>query len=500
MKKRFLALALAFALVCPYPAQAAAVEKNETVYALLGNNGAVKEVQVVNWAHGTPEGDSWTDYGSYREVNNSTSSIKPKVDGNRLTWPSNALKDKGLFYQGRTDKELPFNVNIDYTLDGKPIEPGQLAGKNGDLKIQIHLENLTKQKTKLSYKDQQGKLIATDETLYTPFAFQVSTSLPAGKWKDIKSPGANQVVVGDKIQVAWLVFPLPKEEISLEMRGTNIELNPFEITAIPSVLPLPELEMAGGLNQLITGFSQMERSLQDLGSASQKIANSADQLASGCSQVSSGLGQLEQGVKGAHEGSAGLAGGLEQLRSGHEELAQLTEQFVGILMMNPNTDPQLLAMAQGINKGVIEEKDALKQFSGAASQLNSGLGTIQDKGIKPLAQRTPALSSGMQELAKGQEQIAGGISAVADGMGKMRKESGSQYNELMYGQAATDEIQKLAEEYRSFMDNTNNRDSQVQFILRTEGIEMAKPQAKPVPEESKTTVWESIVNFFQRIF
>ena len=86
MRKPILPLLLAFLLVFPQPALAA-VEKNETVYCLLANNGTVKEVQVVNWASGAPEGDSWTDYGSYSEVKNSTSGSKPKVEGNRLTWP-----------------------------------------------------------------------------------------------------------------------------------------------------------------------------------------------------------------------------------------------------------------------------------------------------------------------------------------------------------------------------------------------------------------------------
>ena len=44
MKKRFLVLLLVFVLICPCPTMAA-VEKNETVYGLLANDGTVKEVR-----------------------------------------------------------------------------------------------------------------------------------------------------------------------------------------------------------------------------------------------------------------------------------------------------------------------------------------------------------------------------------------------------------------------------------------------------------------------
>lgn len=510
MRKRFLVLLLVFVLILPYPAMAA-VEKNETVYGLLTNDGTVKEVRVVNWAYGTPDGETWTDYGSYREVDNSSSDIKPRAAGNHLSWPSKAFKEKGLFYQGLTDKELPFKVVIDYTLNGKPIKPEQLAGKDGKLKIDIHLENLTKERFGFLYQGQQGKQLTAEETLYTPFVFQVSTALHAGKWENVKTPGANQVVVGDNIQVGWMVFPFPKENISLEMQGKDIELDPIEITALPSVLPMPELNVEGGLNQLIGGLGQLKSSLNKMGSAAQEIQRNQEKIANGCGQVAAGLGELEKGVKGAYEGSGQLAGGLEQLRVEHERLAQsnaqLTQQLMGLIasieqanLIPENKLGELKQGIQGINQGLTDEETAINRLSGAASDLNNGLGKIHQEGIQPLAQQTPALSSGMKELAKGQEQLTGGLSAAENGVSTIKKETGGQFNELMRGKAVTDELEKLAGGYKSFMDNTNNHNSKVQFLLRTEGIEIDKPQAKASTEPTENTPWESIKRFFQNLF
>lgn len=517
MKKRIIPLLLALLLVIPHPALAA-VEKNETVYCQLANDGSVKEVQVVNWAYGTPDGDTWTDYGSYSDVNNSTSSSKPKIEGSRLIWPSTAFKDDGLFYQGHTDKELPFKVTIDYTLDGEPIEPEQLAGKDGNLKITIHLENLSEQKTKLSFEDYQGKNISTDETLHTPFAFQVSTSLSAGKWKNIKSPGASQVVVGDEIQLGWMVFPFPTADITLEMRGDEIELEPFEIAALPSVSALSELDLSklnikSKLSPLFTGLVQLENSLDKLSSAAQEIGHNQKKMADGCGQISAGLEQLEDGVEKTHHGSGELAAGLKQLSSGHQELVEshalLAQQIIPLLQLQqiqpflPDNDKvKLGTLIDGIdkfNECLTQEKEGIDKLFTAASGLNSGLGEIH-QGIESLAQETPALSSGMEELSKGQEQLAEGISAAADGVSTISSETGSQYNDLMRGLAALDELEKLGDKYKSFMDNSNNQNSKVQFILRTEGIQMDEPETESVPEEQKTTLWESIISFFRNIF
>ena len=501
-------------LFFPNPALAA-VEKNETVYCLLANNGSVKEVQVVNWAYGAPEGDSWTDYGSYSEVKNSTSGSKPKVEGNRLIWPATAFQEDGLFYQGTTDKELPFQVSIDYTLDGEPIDPEQLAGKDGNLKITIHLENFSKQKTKLSYENYQGKTLSTEKTLYTPFVFQVSTSLSAGKWKGIKAPGASQVVVGDEIQLGWMVFPFPKADITLEIKGEEIELKPFEIVALPSVSALSELDLSklnikGKLSPLFSGLLQLENSLDKLGSAAREIGENQKKIADGCSQLSTGLQQLEDGVKTSCDGSGELAAGLEQLSSEHQKLAEssslLKQQIVPLLkqikLLSPENEQQIDLMIKGIeglNDGIAQEKEYLNQLSAAAGQLNSGLGELQ-QGIQSLSQQTPALSSGLDQLAKGQEQLAEGIAAAADGVATMRNEAGGQYNELMSSLAAIDELEVLADNYKSFMDNTNNQNSKVQFLHRTEGIQMEKDKSEPVPEEQKKSIWESIISFFRRFF
>lgn len=136
--------------------------------------------------------------------------------------------------------------------------------------------------------------------------FQISTSLPTDKFKNIKSDGANQVVVGDEIQVAWISFPFPTSDISLEMQGKDIELNPFDISVLPlygvSISGLDIAGKFGGLNQMLDGLGQLDSSLNMMGTAAQEIQQNQEKIADGCSQVADGLGELDQGVQKAYEG------------------------------------------------------------------------------------------------------------------------------------------------------------------------------------------------------
>ncbi|HHY31127.1 MAG TPA: hypothetical protein GX520_10710, partial [Syntrophaceticus sp.] len=267
------------------------------------------------------------------------------------------------------------------------------------------------------------------------------------------------------------------------------ELGAIEIAALPTVLPLPSLDMEGELNQLIGGLGQLESSLNKMGSAAQEIQRNQEKIADGCGQIAAGLDGLEKGVKGAYEGSGQLAGGLEQLRDGHKNLVPLAQSLL------TSEDPRIQALANG----VIQETHYLDHLSSAATELNSGLGEIH-QGTQRLAQETPSLSSGMKELAKGQGQLADGLLKAADGISTTKKESGGQFNELKRGQAVTDKLEILADDYKSFMDNTNNSNSQVQFLLRTEGIEITEPAAESAPEPTKNTPWQSIKNFFKNLF
>ena len=60
---------------------------------------------------------------------------------------------KDIYYQGESSEELPVEVKMTYYLDGQEIQPEELAGKSGKVKIRIDYLNHSSQKVGEEGKD-----------------------------------------------------------------------------------------------------------------------------------------------------------------------------------------------------------------------------------------------------------------------------------------------------------------------------------------------------------
>lgn len=137
--KRWVA-ALTALMLAVMPLSAFAAEENtpkeEVVYINLDAAGSVEEINVVN-IFGKDTGDNITDYGKYLSVRNMTTTDDIDYSGDIVKINSSAEK---LYYEGKLDSVImPWNIEIQYFLDGKEYSSGEIAGKTGALKIGIRI-------------------------------------------------------------------------------------------------------------------------------------------------------------------------------------------------------------------------------------------------------------------------------------------------------------------------------------------------------------------------
>ncbi len=133
--KRVLWLTLTLILVfMRFPnvsAEEIASQKDEVVYGILNLNGSVENIYVVNIF----EDDNIIDYGNYKDIRNMTTSEKINREGDKISINTSADR---LYYEGTVEKkELPWNIDIEYILNGKKIPGDELAGGSGFLEIKI---------------------------------------------------------------------------------------------------------------------------------------------------------------------------------------------------------------------------------------------------------------------------------------------------------------------------------------------------------------------------
>lgn len=115
-----------------------------------------------------------------------------------------------------------------------------------------------------------------------------------------------------------------------------------------------------------------------------------------------------------------------------------------------------------------------------------------------------ALPGAVSQLAAGQEQLNAGLKELQEsGFSALEKGLIEGVNESRYAAAKLELMEQLADDYRSFADNENNRYSEVQFIMQTSEI-IASEDGKfivdePVKEETQNwaiKLWTRFINLF----
>ena len=140
--------------------------KEETVYVNADAGGSVKLITVSDWLKNAGTTESLKDVSELDDIKNIKGEETFSESGNNLTWDTNGAD---IYYQGTTEKELPFSVKLTYYLDGKKISPSELKGKSGHLKIKIDYENNTKKTVSVDGKT---------EELCSPFVMMTGMILP----------------------------------------------------------------------------------------------------------------------------------------------------------------------------------------------------------------------------------------------------------------------------------------------------------------------------------
>lgn len=511
------------------------VEKNETVYATLDHYGNVTGKRVVNRlntssiANGT--GAAVLDYGKYTSVRNMESDNQPGIDGDALTWAAGLAEKGDIYYEGVTDKELPLAISLSYFLDGKEIDPLDITGRSGTLKIVIQMENKLK-----------------DADLYVPLLVQITYAADLEIFREIKAEDAVRVVAGKTMNLGFSAFPYPDAEISFEMTGRNMELNAFNITVVPQMLPLPALDMEGQMRELLDGvkkirdgvdeyrsaentgplftgwdkslqgFNQLTNGFENLSEGLSMAASGVEELSGAAKQVSGSIGALKQGAGQASEASTALADGLAQLKQMNGGLAAQAQQLVA---QNPagsdlyNLGMAILAQNEAVNAladGGKELDTGVKSLHNGLDALKEGMDTQFLSGVEQLNQSAAQASSGTKSLLEGMKiyeknqntlktgfkKYVDSAAGISDGIARLEEELAKALDDIRSGTVQTDRMKALAEGYRSFMDNEKNTVSHVQFIMRTPEVKAADQPVASAPAQpgKKESFWKKLLGLF----
>lgn len=192
-----------------YTASPSEVSKTETVYVNINNDGSVDNVSVTDWLH-TDRGEVCVnDVSNLTDIESIKDDTVPVISGSSVQWN---MSGTDLYYSGRTDKNPPVSLDINYYLDGKKISPDDLIGKSGDVKIEVKMTNNLYKKVEIDGKTHK---------VYLPVLVAGGFILPESDFSDVQVSSGRSVGDGTKEIAVMFGFPGLSESLGISELGIS---------------------------------------------------------------------------------------------------------------------------------------------------------------------------------------------------------------------------------------------------------------------------------------
>jgi putative membrane protein len=534
IKKAVMIIIAAVLIISIMPSAAfAAGTKNETVYALLNNDGSVNKIYVVNQLSG-----EYTDYGNYTDIINLSTTSKPSVEGDKITFPDTDVAG-GLYYQGTTNGELPYVFSVKYYLDGKQVETANLDGAGGHLKLELR----------------GGANTACADNVREGYMAQISLALKQNLAENINAPGATTVVAGNTMNISYTILPGNSGVYALEADVHDFEMDGITITLLKGTISgfedtIDETksgfdDMADGASDMVDGTTELKDGVKSLVGGIYKLKSGINTIASSGSDILSGMNTYYGGLKSYADGVDSMAAASENIASGLNSLASNAESVEGgvsdingaLKSFASNKDLKNLAQSlasssdpsvQALAQGTLQTLGALGSISDGLDQASDGVSNFAS-GVQKIASQYKAFNSGLKSISSGSQQLIGGFGSIIDGfkayLGGIKKSSSgmnSLYSsfkklpgsiqKLIDGQvefkdgimSAKDEITEKINNFVaddspavSFSSPDKNHPDSVQYILKTPGISKPKQQAAVESEDKHEDFISRLENLFK---
>lgn len=386
---------------------AAVPEKEQTVYVNADENGNSQDVIVSNWLKNQGNEQELTDKTNLTDIQNvkGDETFEQKSDGT-IVWNT----DGGdIYYQGKTQEELPVSVKLTYYLDGKEISAKDLAGKSGKLKIRIDYENKSKE-----VKEIQGK----QEEICTPFMMMTAMILPAETFSNVEITNGQIISDGNNDIAVGVGFPGLAESLKLqdveELKDVDFpdyaeltaDVKDFSLAMTATVATtglLDDLDLAN-----VNSTEDLKEQMETLADSSQALVKGSSELQSGIATLDSSADTFVSGLTQVDDGTAALKNGIDTMNSKKGELLDgVTKLTDGMKALQNGS--------AGLQDGVAAYTDGTSQLSAGIAQTAEGAAAL-NQGIQELNNKKTVLTDGAAKLAKGASDLDAGAGSLASGV------------------------------------------------------------------------------------
>ena len=344
--------------------------KEETVYVIAGADGSAERIISSCHLRNPEKKETLSDVSDLSEIENVKGDETYERNGDSLEWAANG---RDIYYRGESDKALPIDVRITYTLDGKEVSPDEIAGKSGDVTIRFDYTN-----NEYRTIERDGK----EEKIYVPFAVFSGLVLDNEVFSDVEVENGKAIDDGDRTAVVGWALPGVKENLTaaeklvdipdhVEVRAhaEGFKLDMTLSVALNDLFSNVDLEGNVNAGDLTEQIGKVKEAMDQLIEGSDKLYEGLDTLYAKTGELSSGVNALAAGAKQAADGAVQLSDGTGELETGAESLSSgAGELSAGAAALSTGLET-LTSNSAALNGGARTVFDTL--LSTASSQLAS---------------------------------------------------------------------------------------------------------------------------------
>lgn len=417
-------------------------KKEETVYVKSNADGTVKDIVVSDILRNVEKAETLHDRSDLSGIKNvkGKETFQKNGDGT-LIWQAGG---NDIYYQGETKKTLPVELKITYYLDGEKIEPQQLAGKSGEVKIRFDYIN---------HETQTVTVGGEERTISTPFVAVTGLFLDEEKFTNVEMENGRVISDGSRIMAGGVAMPGLSDSIAmsevedlddldvpeyLELRAytTDFEL-PLTMTAVTSDFAEEiDLDDLDDYEDLKSDMQELKDASVELVDGTHELVDGVIELKDGSIELYDGAVELDDGAKELHDGAVELDDGAYDLRDGALELKNALKTYnAGLQTLTAsmaNADGNghdITVVAAQLSAGVNQVVDSV--LASSLSMVNEQLAALQPYGIGPFESVDAFLAFDLSSVSGNLiGQMGGGGSVSGDSLSGGNLEQAAQMQQM----------------------------------------------------------------------
>ena len=350
-------------VLCGMPAVAFAgeggVTKEETVYVVTDSSGAQTDVIVSDHLQNKGKSKTIADETTLTDIENVKGEETFEQRGDALTWDA---EGNSIYYQGRTDAEVPVTMDVTYRLNDKVVTGPELQGQSGKVEIRIHYENN-----------------AEFEGTTVPFIVMTGLIVTDDSFKNIKISKGKVIDDGEKLLVVGMAAPglaqtLGIGESELGIGSTVIIKGDAKKFAVEDMMTVVTNAFFEDIDSDSIDDLDYDDEIKALDDGAKKLVNGSEELHKGAQKAYSG-------VVGSN-GEMGLVDALKYissyLKTTQKKMSTLVKGIQGIHDKSSFMTDQLGTIKEGLDTGATDLDGAADTLQTSSESLGGGIESIHD--------------------------------------------------------------------------------------------------------------------------